>query len=122
MHKASPVYGAGKSHVAHQVVSQYLEKLGSFSEPAGMLLVDPDVIIDPKGDSDLQQGLVFYTHGQSAYGEWLKKLGAQDRSPRGKCASYFAKHQQLREAPAKDFFKQLVKANQQRLALKAKNA
>lgn len=122
MHEASPIYGAGKTHIAHQIVSNYLEELSSSTSPAGKLLVDPEVIIDPMGDTDLQQGLVFYTHGQTAYGEWLKKLSAQDRSPRGKCAAFVAKHQQLRDAPGKGFVKQLIKANQQRLALHAKKA
>lgn len=122
MRNPFPLHGAGKTRVAHQMVSQYLEELGSSSTPAGKLLVDPEVFIDPMGDSDLQQGLVFYTHGQTAYGEWLKKLSAQDRAPRGKCAAFFAKHQQLRDTPGKGFVKQLIKANQQRLARHAKKA
>lgn len=118
MQKTSPIYGAGKSHVARK----YLEDVLSSSAMAGKLLVDPDVILDPMGDRYLQLGLEFFAHGQSAYGEWLKKLSAQDRSPRGKCAVFFAKHQQLRDAPGKGFVKQLIKANQQRLALHAKKA
>jgi len=52
--------------------------------------------IDTKGDADLQQALKFYLRGQTAYGEWFKKLGSKDRPPRGSCAKFFESHKRHR--------------------------
>lgn len=52
--------------------------------------------IDPKGDAGLQQALKFYVRGQTAYGEWFKRLGSKDRPPRGSCTRFFEAHKHHR--------------------------
>lgn len=53
-------------------------------------------IIDPKGDFELIDVVVFYSTGQLPFGEWLKKLGKNDTAPRGACCNYFAKNVRYR--------------------------
>ena len=43
-------------------------------------------VFDHKGDPDIQASIQFWTNGQPPYGEWIKKLGRNDRAPRGQCA------------------------------------
>jgi hypothetical protein len=54
------------------------------------------MFFDPKGDSDITVALQFLTKGQRPFGEWLKRLSAKDRPPRGRCQKYFSKHQNHR--------------------------
>lgn len=75
-------------HMAHAFgfASQYL--------PFG---VDSDGWpIDPKGDPYLQLRLKFFLKGQTAYGEWFKRIGPRDRPPRGRCTRFFKSHEHLR--------------------------
>ncbi|OBY58933.1 hypothetical protein CAZ10_10215 [Pseudomonas aeruginosa] len=51
---------------------------------------------DPKGDPDLQLRLKFFMKGQTAYGEWFKRLGPGERPPRGRCTRFFKSHKHLR--------------------------
>lgn len=52
-------------------------------------------VFDPKGDAAMSRKLYFAVCGQQPYGEWLKKLTANDQPPRGKCGKYFAKNRDL---------------------------
>lgn len=51
---------------------------------------------DPKGDPDHQRRMKFFLKGQTAFGEWFKRLGPKDRPPRGRCFMYFKTHKHLR--------------------------
>ncbi|CAK2864294.1 hypothetical protein VCRA2110O2_30237 [Vibrio crassostreae] len=52
-------------------------------------------VFDPKGDSALSSKLYFTACGQLPYGEWLKKLTANDQPPLGNCGKYFSKNSDL---------------------------
>ncbi|EKY4113707.1 TPA: hypothetical protein ACGW3M_000953 [Pseudomonas aeruginosa] len=53
--------------------------------------------IDLKGDPAITRQLKFICRGQTAYGEWLKKLSKRDRPPRGSCARFFEANQDVRQ-------------------------
>lgn len=52
-------------------------------------------VFDPKGDAELERKLHFTICGQKPYGEWLKKLSANDQPPQGKCGKYFTENRNL---------------------------
>jgi hypothetical protein len=56
------------------------------------------MFFDAKGDHSISEGLQFLTRGQLPFGEWMKKLGAQDRPPRGRCSKFFSANQKLRRS------------------------
>jgi len=51
---------------------------------------------DAKGSPDFPDRLQFLLHNRLPYAEWLKKLGPQDRPPRGKCFRFFVQHARFR--------------------------
>jgi hypothetical protein len=55
-----------------------------------------EIFIDPKGDKDILERLLFAMYGQKPYGEWLKRLTKNERAPRGKCGKYFIKNVHLK--------------------------
>lgn len=79
---------SSSQHEISQVSGLYELARGNSPQP---------VLFDPKGDQGIIEALQFLTQGQKAYGEWFKKLTANDHSPRGKCTRFFEAHNRLRQ-------------------------
>ncbi len=82
----------GASHSPREV-----DEVSRLGELARSIAPQP-VLFDPKGDQELIEAIQYLARGQKAYGEWLKKLSANDRAPRGKCGRYFATHTRFRRS------------------------
>jgi len=58
--------------------------------------LNAEMFFDPKGDAEIIERMHFVTQGQKAYGEWFKRLTKNEKAPRGKCGTYFAKNAHLK--------------------------
>lgn len=49
--------------------------------------------VDPTSDQTLNEALIVFHKPQCAYGEWLKNIKPGDALPRGKCRSFYERHE-----------------------------
>ncbi len=104
-HNDRPVFGVGRSRIAGAIFTKeplepdWVEERVRINSDCVKVVrtnLNAEIFIDPKGDGETIERMLFFTRGQKAYGEWLKHLTKNEKAPRGKCANFFVKNIHLK--------------------------